>query len=159
MLAERPRIACEDATDERSNRHDLLAELTVDEKAAMVAGVDMWHTAAVERLGIPALKVTDGPIGARGERWTGGRSAAFPCGTALGATWDTDARRGGRAPHRRTRRAASSATCCSRPTVNIHRHPLAGRNFECYSEDPYLTARMRGRVHHRRAVAGRRLLA
>src|SRR5262249_34954071 len=67
---------------------ELLAQLSVDEKAAMVAGTDLWHTAAVDRLGIPPLKVTDGPIGARGERWTGGRSAAFPCGTALGATWD-----------------------------------------------------------------------
>ena len=54
----------------------------------MVAGVDLWHTAAVPRLGIPALKVTDGPAGARGERWTGRASASFPCGTALGATWN-----------------------------------------------------------------------
>jgi len=120
---------------------DLLEQLTVDEKAAMVAGVDLWHTAAVERLGIPALKVTDGPIGARGERWTGGRSAAFPCGTALGATWDTDLveevgrRIGGEARRKRCHVLLA-------PTVNIHRHPLAGRNFECYSEDPFLTARM-----------------
>ena len=121
---------------------DLLGELTVDEKAAMVAGVDMWHTAAVERLGIPPLKVTDGPIGARGERWTGGRSAAFPCGTALGATWDPELVDEVGSRHRRTRPAASSAHVLLAPTVNIHRHPLAGRNFECYSEDPYLTARI-----------------
>ena len=64
---------------------ELLAGLTLDEKVVMVAGVDLWHTGAVPRLGIPALKVTDGPAGARGERWTGRGSASFPCGTALGA--------------------------------------------------------------------------
>ena len=119
----------------------LLDELTLDEKAAMVAGVDLWHTAAVERLGIPALKVTDGPIGARGARWTGGRSHAFPCGTALGATWDPALiRRVGERLGGETRRKRAHVLLA--PTVNIHRHPLAGRNFECYSEDPYLTARI-----------------
>jgi beta-glucosidase len=118
----------------------LLRELTVEEKAAMVAGVDMWHTAAVERLGIPALKMTDGPIGARGERWTGGRSAAFPCGTALGATWDPAlVEEVGQRIGNETRRKRAHILLA--PTVNIHRHPLAGRNFECYSEDPHLSAR------------------
>ena len=119
---------------------ELLSELTVDEKASMVAGVDMWYTAAVERLGIPALKMTDGPIGARGERWTGGRSAAFPCGTALGATWDPPlVEEVGRRIGNEARRKRAHVLLA--PTVNIHRHPLAGRNFECYSEDPFLTAR------------------
>ncbi len=119
----------------------LLGELTLDEKAAMVAGVDLWHTAAVPRLGVPALKVTDGPAGARGERWTGRASASFPCGTALGATWNPElvrtvgARIGGEARRK-------GAHVLLAPTVNIHRHPLAGRNFECYSEDPFLSARM-----------------
>jgi beta-glucosidase len=118
----------------------LLDELTLDEKAAMVAGVDLWHTAAVERLGIPALKVSDGPAGARGERWTGGHSAAFPCATALGATWDPDIIRavGERIGVETKRRKAHVLLA---PTVNTHRHPLAGRNFECYSEDPYLSSR------------------
>jgi beta-glucosidase len=119
----------------------LLGRLTVDEKAAMCAGVDMWHTAAVERLGLPALKVTDGPVGARGERWTGGRAAAFPCGTALGATWDPAlVREVGTRLGVETRRRRAHVLLA--PTVNIHRHPLAGRNFECYSEDPHLSARM-----------------
>jgi beta-glucosidase len=119
----------------------LVGELTVDEKAAMVAGVDLWHTAAVPRLGIPALKVTDGPAGARGERWTGRASASFPCGTALGATWNPDLVRtvGERIGGEARRKGAHVLLA---PTVNIHRHPLAGRNFECYSEDPYLSARM-----------------
>ena len=135
---------------------ELLGELTVDEKAAMVAGVDLWHTAAVERLGIPALKVTDGPIGARGERWTGGQSAAFPCGTALGATWDTDLiEEVGQRIGNEARRKQCHVLLA--PTVNTHRHPLAGRNFECYSEDPSPHGARRGRLHHRCAVAERRL--
>ena len=91
----------------------------------MVAGVDMWHTAAVERLGIPALKVTDGPIGARGERWTGGRSAAFPCGTALGATWDPALVRRGRAPDRR--RGAPQARARAARAHGQHPSPSARR--------------------------------
>ncbi len=119
---------------------DLIEQLTLDEKAAMTAGVDMWHTAAVERLGIPALKVTDGPAGTRGERWTGGQSAAFPCGTALGATWDPDlVHEVGTRLGVETRRKRAHVLLA--PTVNTHRHPLAGRNFECYSEDPHLSAR------------------
>jgi beta-glucosidase len=120
---------------------ELLADLTVDEKAVIVAGVDLWHTASVPRLGIPALKVTDGPAGARGERWTGRASASFPCGTALGATWNTElVRTVGERIGREARRKGAHVLLA--PTVNIHRHPLAGRNFECYSEDPYLTGRL-----------------
>ena len=52
----------------------------------LTAGSDLWHTPGVERLGIPALKVTDGPNGARGSRWGAGGSMCFPCGTALGKT-------------------------------------------------------------------------
>jgi beta-glucosidase len=119
----------------------LVGELTLDEKAAMVAGVDLWHTAAVPRLGIPALKVTDGPGGARGERWTGRASASFPCGTALGATWNPEVvRKVGERIGGEARRKGAHVLLA--PTVNVHRHPLAGRNFECYSEDPFLSARM-----------------
>ena len=119
----------------------LIGELTVDEKAVMVAGVDLWHTAPVPRLGIPALKVTDGPAGARGERWTGRMSHSFPCGTALGATWNRDLVRtvGTRIGGEARRKGAHVLLA---PTVNNHRHPLAGRNFECYSEDPFLSARL-----------------
>src|SRR3989442_10482201 len=61
---------CEDAAV-NARIDQLLGELTLDEKTAIVAGVDLWHTAPVPRLGVSALKVTDGPAGARGERWTG----------------------------------------------------------------------------------------
>jgi beta-glucosidase len=119
----------------------LLVDLTIDEKAALAAGVDLWHGPGVERLQVPALKVTDGPSGARGEQWSGRASANFPCGTALAATWNPDLVRevGQRLGVEAKRKNAHALLA---PTVNIHRHPLAGRNFECYSEDPYLSARM-----------------
>jgi beta-glucosidase len=119
----------------------LVAEMTLDEKAALVAGVDLWHTPGVERLSVPALKVTDGPSGARGEQWSGRASANFPCGTALGATWNTELVHevGTRLGVEAARKGAHALLA---PTVNIHRHPLAGRNFECYSEDPFLSARI-----------------
>ncbi len=119
----------------------LVGELTLAEKAGLVAGVDLWHGPGVERIGIPPLKVTDGPSGARGEQWSGRPSANFPCGTALGATWNPDlVHEVGIRLGVETKRKQAHALLA--PTVNIHRHPLAGRNFECYSEDPFLSARM-----------------
>ncbi|HET9730865.1 MAG TPA: glycoside hydrolase family 3 N-terminal domain-containing protein, partial [Acidimicrobiia bacterium] len=119
----------------------ILVDLTLDEKAALAAGVDLWHGPGVPRLGIPALKVTDGPSGARGEQWSGRPSANMPCGTALGATWNTALVRAvGKRLGVEARRKGAHALLA--PTVNNHRHPLAGRNFECYSEDPHLSARL-----------------
>jgi len=117
------------------------AQLTLSEKAALTGGVDLWHTAAIERLGIPALRLTDGPSGARGERWSSGTSACLPCGSALGATWNRDlVRRVGRLLADEAR--GKGAQVLLAPTVNIHRHPLGGRHFESFSEDPYLTAEL-----------------
>ncbi len=124
------------------NIEALIAQMTLEEKISLLAGADLWHTVPVERLGIPAIKVTDGPIGARGADFQAGvTSACFPCGTALAATWNLDlVERVGRALADEVK--AKGAHILLAPTVNIHRSPLAGRNFECYSEDPYLTARM-----------------
>lgn len=117
----------------------LLAQLTDDEKIALLGGADAWHTVAIPRLGIPAIKVTDGPNGARGASRTGvPTSACFPVGVALGATWNPDlVREVGEALAAEVQ--AKGAHILLAPTVNIHRSPLAGRNFECYSEDPFLT--------------------
>jgi beta-glucosidase len=107
----------------------------------LVAGADAWHTSAIPRLGIPAIKVTDGPNGARGATFVGTTSACFPCGTALGATWDPElVQEVGAAIGEEAR--TKQARVLLAPTVNIHRHPLAGRNFECYSEDPFLSSRL-----------------
>ncbi len=119
-----------------------LEEMTLEEKIALLAGADMWHTVAIERLGIPALRLTDGPGGARGtQSHQGPTSACFPAGVALAATWNTElVGRVGAALAEETR--VKGAHILLAPTVNMHRSPLAGRNFECYSEDPYLTGRM-----------------
>jgi beta-glucosidase len=115
--------------------------LTRAEKVALTGGVDLWHTAGVERLGLPGLRLTDGPSGARGVSWSSGESVCFPCGSALAATWNPQlARRVGRALAAETR--AKGAQVLLAPTVNIHRHPLTGRHFECMSEDPHLTSEM-----------------
>jgi beta-glucosidase len=118
----------------------LLEQLTVAEQVSLLAGVDFWHTAAVERLGIPSLRVSDGPAGARGTRFDGPASLNVPCSTALAATWDPDlVELIGQVLGRETR--AKGAGVLLAPTVNLHRTPIGGRNFECMSEDPYLTAR------------------
>ncbi len=121
----------------------LLQAMTLAEKVSLLAGVTMWTTPPIERLGIPALKVSDGPNGARGGGgFVGGLpSACFPVGIALASTWNPELiEQIGQALGEETR--DKGAHMLLAPTVNIHRSPLNGRNFECYSEDPYLTARM-----------------
>ncbi|MBE2223194.1 MAG: glycoside hydrolase family 3 C-terminal domain-containing protein, partial [Anaerolineae bacterium] len=116
-----------------------LSALTLAEKVSLLAAADMWHTMAVERAGIPVLKVTDGPNGARGQDGnTGPTSADFPIGMAMGATWNPDLiKEVGKALAEET--TAKGAHVLLAPTVNIHRTPNAGRNFECFSEDPFLS--------------------
>lgn len=118
-----------------------LADLSVDQKAALTAGADTWHTVAMDEAGLLSIRLTDGPIGVRGHRRGIDTSPCLPCGTALAATWNPDlARRVGNTLGVEARRKGARVLLA--PTVNIHRHPLAGRNFECYSEDPHLTAEM-----------------
>ncbi|MFN8051203.1 MAG: glycoside hydrolase family 3 C-terminal domain-containing protein [Acidimicrobiales bacterium] len=120
---------------------ELIAAMTLDEKAGLTGGVDMWHAIGAERVGIAGLKVSDGPNGARGNSWTDTTSACTPCGTALGSTWNPElVGRVGGVLGAETR--SKQADVLLAPTVNLHRSPLAGRNFECYSEDPLLTAQL-----------------
>jgi len=121
---------------------ELITRMSIEEKVSMLAGSDQWHSTGVPRLGIPPIKMTDGPCGARGAQREGGTtSACFPCGTALAATWNPElVERVGAALGEEV--LTKRAHLLLAPTVNIHRSPLAGRNFECYSEDPHLTARI-----------------
>jgi beta-glucosidase len=117
----------------------VVADLTFDERTALTSGVDLWHTAGVDRLGIAGMAVTDGPSGARGATFSGTTSTLVPCGTALASTWNPDLiRRVGELLGDEAR--AKDSRVLLAPTVNIHRHPLGGRGFECYSEDPHLSA-------------------
>ncbi len=122
----------------------VLSALTVEEKAALTAGADMWTVPGLPSHGVPAVTVTDGPNGARGSALLGaGRvsAACVPCGSALGATWDPDlVQEVGEVLGEEAR--TKSARVLLAPTVNLPRSPLAGRSFECYSEDPLLTGRI-----------------
>ena len=122
--------------------NELQTQMTVAEKVSLLAGATMWTTMPIERLHIPAIKVTDGPNGARGEGLQGHTtSACFPAGIALASTWNTElVTQVGIAIAEEAK--TKGAHVLLAPTVNIHRSPLNGRNFECYSEDPYLSSRM-----------------
>ncbi|MFG3000318.1 glycoside hydrolase family 3 protein [Streptomyces sp. NPDC048340] len=116
-----------------------LGKLDLDAKARLLAGQDMWSLPAVPGIGLKSLVMSDGPIGVRGVRWTADDpSIALPSPTALAAAWDPAlARRAGRLLAQEARRKGVHVLLA--PTVNLHRSPLGGRHFECYSEDPYLT--------------------
>ena len=121
----------------------VLADLTLEEKVDLMTGRDLWSVRPVERLGLPALKVCDGPAGARGTGLlgTGIPALCIPCGTALGATWNPDlVEELGGALAAETRARGSHVLLA--PTINLHRTPLGGRSFEGMSEDPVLTGKI-----------------
>jgi beta-glucosidase len=130
-------ILLEETMEEKINT--IIEQLTLAEKVSLLAGADVWRTVPVERLGIPVMKVSDGPNGARGvDDNTGPTSVCFPVGVALGATWNPAlVAQVGQALADEVK--AKGAHVLLAPTVNIHRSPIAGRNFECYAEDPYLS--------------------
>ncbi|MGW1865268.1 glycoside hydrolase family 3 protein [Streptomyces mauvecolor] len=116
-----------------------LGKLDLEAKARLLAGQDMWSLPALPEIGLGSLVMSDGPIGVRGVRWTADDpSIALPSPTALAATWDPAlARRAGTLLAQEARRKGVHVLLA--PTVNLHRSPLGGRHFECYSEDPCLT--------------------
>ncbi|PYI09922.1 beta-glucosidase J [Aspergillus sclerotiicarbonarius CBS 121057] len=121
-----------------------IEELTLGEKVALTAGVDFWHTAAIDRLNIPALRMSDGPNGVRGTRFFNGIPAAcFPCATALGATWDTQLlHEVGQLMGEES--IAKGSHIVLGPTINIQRSPLGGRGFESFAEDGVLSGTLAG---------------
>ena len=127
------------------NIEEIISQMTLEEKVSMLAGIDKWHTESVPRLGIPSLKMTDGPHGARtvsdDDPTVTLPATCFPTGSALGATWNTElVNRVGAAIGDEAK--ARGCALLLGPCINIHRSPLGGRNFESYSEDPHLAARM-----------------
>lgn len=118
-----------------------LSELTLAEKCRLLGGASNWRTEPIERLGIPEVKMSDGPNGVRGEFSGDDRtpSVVVPVGIVQGATWDPDLiGRVGDLLGREARR--KSAHVLLAPAVNLHRTPVGGRTFEYFSEDPALTA-------------------
>jgi beta-glucosidase len=122
---------------------DLVDAMSLEEQVSLLSGEDFWSLPAIERLGLGKLRVTDGPNGARGGgSFIGGvKSASFPVGIALGATWNPSlVREIGSALAEEVKSKGAHVSLA--PTVNIHRSVTNGRNFECYSEDPVLTAKL-----------------
>jgi beta-glucosidase len=117
--------------------HALLAKLTLEEKIELLGGMDNMFTRPMPAIGLPRFKMSDGPVGVR----TWGLSTAFAGGVALAASWDPElARRVGEGIARDAR--ARGVNFLLGPGVNIARSPVAGRNFEYFSEDPFLAAAM-----------------
>jgi beta-glucosidase len=130
---------------------DLLGRMTPEEKARMLAGSGWMESTPNERLGIPAIKMADGPMGVR--NWAGSSAVtnatstvpvyatAFPAGIAMASGWDVELVQAvGQAIGQQTKSLGRDMILA--PTVNIARTPLWGRDFEGYGEDPFLAARM-----------------
>ena len=127
----------------------LVSQMTLEEKAGLCSGDDFWHTKAVERLGIPRTMVSDGPHGLRKQDDKADhlgindsiKAVCFPAACATAASFDPDLiRRMGEAIGDSCQHEQVSVVLG--PAVNIKRSPLCGRNFEYFSEDPYLAGRM-----------------
>jgi beta-glucosidase len=121
----------------------VLAELSLEEKAALCSGADFWHTKALDRAGVPAVMLTDGPHGLRKQATSADQvgladsvpATCFPPAVALGSSFDAElVERVGRALGAESR--AEHVAVLLGPGINIKRSPLCGRNFEYFSEDP-----------------------
>lgn len=133
---------------QRKNNMDiekLLKDLTLEEKCALLSGIDSWHTTPILRLGIPSVNCADGPYGLRKEVPTekvltiapSQPATCFPLPVTMASTWDADImERIGKAYAEEA--IDQGVQTVLGPGVNIKRSPLCGRNFEYYSEDPYL---------------------
>ena len=124
----------------------LISKMTLEEKASLCSGLDMWKTKPVDRLGIPSITISDGPNGLRKltkandylAADAGIPSTCFPSGAFIACSWDVDLiREIGETIGIECR--ADEVDILLGPAVNIKRSPLCGRNFEYYSEDPYLS--------------------
>jgi beta-glucosidase len=119
-----------------------VASLSLDQKVRLLTGADFWSLHPEPAVGLRRLIVSDGPAGVRGERWDErDPSANVPSPTALAATWDEELveELGGLLASEARRKGVDVVLA---PTVNLHRTPYGGRHFECFSEDPLLTARI-----------------
>lgn len=128
---------------------DIISQLTLEEKAGLCSGFDFWHLESVERLGIPSVMVSDGPHGLRKQQGKGDHlglnesipATCFPTAVTVASSWDRAlAHRMGEALGEEAR--SERVSVLLGPGTNIKRSPLCGRNFEYFSEDPYLAGEM-----------------
>src|SRR6266852_7592502 len=115
----------------------ILSEMTLAEKIEIIGGINDFYTRTIPRLGIPSLRMSDGPLGVHDY----GLTTAYPAGIALAASFDQDlAFRFGSSMGKDAR--ARGVNFILAPGMNIYRAPMNGRNFEYLGEDPYLASRM-----------------
>jgi beta-glucosidase len=128
------------AVDHEAEIAGRLAQLNLEQKIQLMTGADIWALHAIPEIGLRRLVTSDGPAGVRGETWDErSPSANVPSPTALAASWDpVRVERMGRLLASEARRKGVDVLLA--PTVNLHRTPYGGRHFECFSEDPELTA-------------------
>ncbi len=133
-------------TQRRSvDEHDLadrVATLSLHDRICLLTGADFWSVRAKPEIGLRRMVFSDGPVGVRGERWDErDTSASIPCPTSLAASWDEELVSvvGGLLASEARRKGVDVLLA---PTLNLHRSPFGGRHFECFSEDPLLTARI-----------------
>jgi beta-glucosidase len=119
-----------------------VARLSLEQKVRLLTGADFWALYPEPDAGLRRVVLSDGPAGVRGETWDErDTSANVPSPTALAATWDCERVEAiGRLLAHEARRKGVDVLLA--PTVNLHRTPFGGRHFECFSEDPLLTARI-----------------
>ena len=135
-LAAGPRITQAD----KDRAAKLVSQMTIDEKIEMISGkIDAFHTYGIPRLGIPSIRMADGPQGVRNVDGKNIKSTFYPCGVSAAASWNRDA----------VHEMGAGIGCAAKahgvqimlgPGVNIYRSALCGRNFEYYGEDPYLAS-------------------
>lgn len=134
---------------------ELVSKMTLEEKAAMCSGADFWHTETIERLGIPASMVSDGPHGLRKQDDKADhlgvnesiKAVCFPAGCGTAASFNRELLiEMGTALGKECQ--AEGVSVILGPAVNIKRSPLCGRNFEYYSEDPCLATEIAGALIH-----------
>ncbi len=124
---------------------ELIQKMTLSEKVSLLSGRNSWYTAAIDRLGIPAIVMTDGPHGVRtggpGQDRIVGTATAYPTGVSMASTWDPNLIEAVAAALAEETRHLGCHILLG-PCINIVRSPLAGRNFETYAEDPYLAGQI-----------------
>lgn len=121
---------------------DLVARLDLQTKIRLLTGEDFWTTTEIPEIGLRKMTLSDGPSGVRGPVWDErSPSLNMPSATALSSAWDTTlACEYGAAAAAEARR--KGVDWVLGPTINLHRSPLGGRHFECFSEDPVLTGEL-----------------
>lgn len=121
--------------EDKARAEALVSQMTLDEKIGMIAGERSFYLRGVERLGIPAIRIADGPQGVRNNT----KSTLYPCGILTASTWNRDlAYAMGEGLGRDAK--ARGVQIMLGPGVNIYRAPMCGRNYEYMGEDPYLTS-------------------